>query len=224
MAFRSTVAVPGGSAPGPGAGNDPAGVARNGKLLRIIFETATDPANPATINRQLLEATILVNNWVEVRELNLQQFIGPSTGSCTGLTTDLNILYTTDHEVMRNWNLSITTAASVTVPALPDGVGPRGGFGNLIALPLQSEPRKRGNSVFVDVQCEPYADQWAFLSNVQRLATTSVEQIVRDASQCGRIVGVRLVCEDDAGDEPWNASPSRMGKIAIAGPLPKCPG
>jgi len=98
---------------------------------------------------------------------------------------------------------------------------PQGGFGNLIAIPLQSEPRKRGNSVFVDVQCEPYADQWAFLSNVQRITTTTVEQIVRDASQCGRIVGVRLVCEDDAGDEPWNASPSRMGEIAIAGPLPK---
>ena len=89
MAFRSPVAVPGGTAPGPGAGNDPAGVARNGKLLRIIFETATDPANPATINRQLLEAIILVNNWVEVRELNLQQFIGPTTGSCTGLTSDI---------------------------------------------------------------------------------------------------------------------------------------
>ena len=99
---------------------------------------------------------------------------------------------------------------------------PQGGFGNLIALPLQSEPRKRGNSVFVDAQCEPYADQWAFLSTVQRIAATTVEQIVRDAGQCGRIVGVRLVCEEDAGDEPWNASPSRTGKVAIAGPLPKC--
>ena len=99
---------------------------------------------------------------------------------------------------------------------------PQGGFGNLIALPLQSEPRKHGNSVFVDPQSEPYADQWAFLSNVERIATTTVEQIVRDAGKCGRIVGVRLVCEDDAGDEPWNASPSRTGKIAIACPLPKC--
>ena len=41
---------------------------------------------------------------------------------------------------------------------------PQGGFGNLIALPLQKEPRKKGNSVFVDEQFEPHADQWAFLS------------------------------------------------------------
>ena len=37
---------------------------------------------------------------------------------------------------------------------------PRGGFGNLIALPLQLEPRKLGNSVFVDESFVPYADQW----------------------------------------------------------------
>jgi hypothetical protein len=31
---------------------------------------------------------------------------------------------------------------------------PRGGFGNLIALPLQYEARKRGNTVFLDEQLE----------------------------------------------------------------------
>src|SRR5690606_18907525 len=41
---------------------------------------------------------------------------------------------------------------------------PRGGFGNLVALPLQHEPRQQGNSVFVDESFEPYLDQWAFLS------------------------------------------------------------
>ncbi len=47
---------------------------------------------------------------------------------------------------------------------------PQGGFGNLIALPLQGEPRRRGNSVFVDMKWEPYTDQWQFLSSVQRMA------------------------------------------------------
>lgn len=98
---------------------------------------------------------------------------------------------------------------------------PQGGFGNLIALPLQSEARKHGNSVFVDACCEPYADQWAFLSDVQRIGASSVEQLVRDAAKRGRIVGVQLVCEEDDDDEPWNASPSRMEKVAITGPLPK---
>ena len=100
---------------------------------------------------------------------------------------------------------------------------PQGGFGNLIALPLQKEPRNKGNSVFVDAQSEPYADQWAFLGTVQRIAGATVEQIVRDAGQRGRIVGVRMVCEEDANDEPWNAPPSGTGsKLAMAGPLPKC--
>src|SRR5450759_1050078 len=45
---------------------------------------------------------------------------------------------------------------------------PKGGFGNLIALPLQHGPRENGNSVFVDDQLRPYDDQWAFLSSIKR--------------------------------------------------------
>ena len=41
---------------------------------------------------------------------------------------------------------------------------PRGGFGNLIALPLQKKPREQGNSLFLDENLVPYQDQWAFLS------------------------------------------------------------
>lgn len=132
MGFRSYVAEPGGSAPGPGAGNDPTLVQKNGNILRVIFENATDPSNPTTYNRQILEAHILVNNWIEVRQLDLQQFIGGSSGSCTGLTSDLNILYTADHELMRDWRITISSAASFTVPPppLPSGTTPRGGFGN----------------------------------------------------------------------------------------------
>ena len=42
---------------------------------------------------------------------------------------------------------------------------PAGGFGNLIALPLQSRPRENGNSVFLDDDFHPYEDQWAYLSD-----------------------------------------------------------
>jgi hypothetical protein len=45
---------------------------------------------------------------------------------------------------------------------------PIGGFGNLIALPLQRRAREAGNSVFVDEKLAPYADQWAFLSALKR--------------------------------------------------------
>ena len=43
---------------------------------------------------------------------------------------------------------------------------PKGGFGNLIALPLQKKPRERDNSIFVDHNLMPYPDQWYFLSLV----------------------------------------------------------
>jgi len=38
---------------------------------------------------------------------------------------------------------------------------PKGGFGNLIALPLQREARARSNSVFVGASFTAYEDQWA---------------------------------------------------------------
>ena len=40
---------------------------------------------------------------------------------------------------------------------------PKGGFGNLIALPLQKNPRDSGFTEFLDDEMRPYADQWAFL-------------------------------------------------------------
>ena len=69
---------------------------------------------------------------------------------------------------------------------------PQGGFGNLIALPLQKEPRIVGNSVFVDEEGRPHADQWAFLSSIQRITMSTVDQIVRNAGRRGRVVGVRM--------------------------------
>ncbi len=69
---------------------------------------------------------------------------------------------------------------------------PHGGFGNLIALPLQKQAREKGNSVFVDDQLMPYADQWAFLSTIRTLNRPAVEKIVAEAERRGHIVGVRL--------------------------------
>ncbi len=52
---------------------------------------------------------------------------------------------------------------------------PHGGFGNLIALPLQKHARGDGNSVFLDEQGVPHRDQWAFLSTVQRIGRAHLE-------------------------------------------------
>ena len=51
---------------------------------------------------------------------------------------------------------------------------PKGGFGNLIALPLQRIPRKDGNSVFVDDDFNPWPDQWNFLSKVRLLSKSEL--------------------------------------------------
>lgn len=46
---------------------------------------------------------------------------------------------------------------------------PKGGFGNLIALPFQGQAQKAGNTLFVDEQFVPYPDQWAFLSTLHKV-------------------------------------------------------
>jgi len=99
---------------------------------------------------------------------------------------------------------------------------PRGGFGNLIALPLQKQARQRGNTVFLDQQLEPHADQWAFLASVRRMSRTQVEALVRDAESKGRIIGVRIALADEDDDNPWTAPPSRRRKEPpIPGRLPE---
>src|ERR1700722_19988217 len=97
---------------------------------------------------------------------------------------------------------------------------PAGGFGNLIALPLQNEPRHDGNSVFVDDELRPFDDQWGFLSSLRRMSRAEVSTIVARASAEGQILGVRLPLDDD-DVEPWTTSPSRQrAELRIVGEMP----
>lgn len=83
-----------------------------------------------------------------------------------------------------------------------------GGFGNLIALPLQRSPRENGNSVFLDEHFEPYADQWRLMSSIKRMSLMDVSILVDEAERRGQILGVRLPITDD-DEEPWFLPPSR---------------
>ena len=56
---------------------------------------------------------------------------------------------------------------------------PEGGFGNLVALPLQGQPRRKENSVFVDNDFLVYKDQWAFLYNLKKIQESTVDQLLR---------------------------------------------
>ena len=95
-----------------------------------------------------------------------------------------------------------------------------GGFGNLIALPLQGGPRESGNSVFLDDDLRPHGDQWGFLSALRRLTLAEAVAIVDEAARQGRIVGLSLPRETE-DEEPWTAPPSgRRPRPKITGPLP----
>ena len=98
---------------------------------------------------------------------------------------------------------------------------PRGGFGNLIALPLQKGAREKGNSVFVNEKLEPFEDQWAFLEGIERMSKAQVAAIVIEAEGRGRVIGVRMALPDDEGvAEPWKLTPSRRRESLPVGELP----
>ncbi len=97
---------------------------------------------------------------------------------------------------------------------------PRGGFGNLIALPLQYKARQVGNTVFVDDDFIPYPDQWGRLATVDRISTQRVQEIVRDATSGGRVVGLRIADSEDV-DEPWlRPNPRTHSWVREVGALP----
>ncbi|MDD4927808.1 MAG: hypothetical protein PHP85_00850 [Gallionella sp.] len=55
---------------------------------------------------------------------------------------------------------------------------PKGGFGNLIALPLQKKPRELGFSLFVDEHFLPSQDQWGYLASVRAISREALESAI----------------------------------------------
>src|SRR5450756_1555973 len=97
---------------------------------------------------------------------------------------------------------------------------PKGGFGNLIALPLQREPRDEGKSVFVDADFQPAPDQWRLLSGVMRMSTADVARALEKALDGADALGERIAL-DDGAEEPWTLPPSgRRAESLILGPFP----
>jgi len=94
---------------------------------------------------------------------------------------------------------------------------PKGGFGNLIALPLQKRARAQNNSVFVDESLEPHSDQWAFLASIQRMSPGDIEPAIIRAMGNRDPVGVAYV-EDEGDAEPWKGRDTRSHKLTC--PLP----
>ena len=84
---------------------------------------------------------------------------------------------------------------------------PKGGFGNLIALPLQGQARKKNNSSFVDENFVAYTDQWAYLSEIQKLSLLEVENLIRMYS---RGDGLGVLCTDSDETKPWEKQPKAV--------------
>ncbi|MGE5606834.1 MAG: TOTE conflict system archaeo-eukaryotic primase domain-containing protein [Bacteroidota bacterium] len=98
---------------------------------------------------------------------------------------------------------------------------PQGGLGNLIALPLQQQPREQGNSVFLNEKFSSYEDQWAYLASLERIRPKTVNEIVDKAVIEGKVIGVSLLPEENDQDQPWNNTQTKKSLSAITGPFPK---
>nr|WP_319548788.1 DEAD/DEAH box helicase family protein [Desulfogranum marinum] len=100
---------------------------------------------------------------------------------------------------------------------------PKGGFGNLIALPLQKAPREKGNSVFLDGDFQPFPDQWAYLFSIEKFTPEKIEKLVSQAANEKSVLCIKgSTLEEDNAEDPWTQPPSGAQKLSTANyPVPK---
>lgn len=84
---------------------------------------------------------------------------------------------------------------------------PKGGFGNLIALPFQGQAQKDGNSLFVDDRFVPYPDQWAFLSSLPRITPEQLKECLQKLCRNGDMGELADATEKQV---PWRRKQSRQ--------------
>lgn len=92
---------------------------------------------------------------------------------------------------------------------------PKGGFGNLIALPLQKNARQHGCSVFVDDELRAYPDQWAFLASIQPMDIKDIEPAIVCATGHTHPLDITFVALEDE-QQPWK----NLGQQRLSCPMP----
>ena len=85
---------------------------------------------------------------------------------------------------------------------------PKGGFGSLIALPLQKSPREKDNSVFIDEHFNAYADQWNYLYNIRKYSHDEIESFIHELSPSGELGALRKTEENEEDEKPWEGRKS----------------
>lgn len=94
------------------------------------------------------------------------------------------------------------------------------GLGNLVALPLQGQALKLGNSAFIDENWNVYPNQWECLKEVKKLSLETVEERIKEWSAEG-ILGV-LSNEFEADTErtndtkPWEKTKHSLHKEDVS--------
>ena len=93
---------------------------------------------------------------------------------------------------------------------------PSGGFGNLIALPLQRAARNAGNTEFLDDRLEPHHDQWSYLASIPKITPHHLAELIADRDTDG-VLAVRL--GNDPSNPPWRPPRSLRDRLSET-PLP----
>ncbi|GHV72590.1 helicase [Bacteroidia bacterium] len=83
---------------------------------------------------------------------------------------------------------------------------PKGGFGNLIALPLQGGARKNGNSEFIDDDFQSYPDQWAYLASIKKITVDKIKKYFEElcnGNGLGELSNTEI--EEEKSPKPWES-------------------
>ncbi len=82
---------------------------------------------------------------------------------------------------------------------------PAGGLGNLIALPLQGQALKVGNSAFIDEHWNAYPDQWEVLLSKKKLSKEFIEDKIKEWSEGSLeiVANCKDIFESD-NEKPWD--------------------
>lgn len=97
---------------------------------------------------------------------------------------------------------------------------PKGGFGNLIASPLQGSRRKENKSIFLDDNLSPIKDQWDFLNNIRKLSFFEANVLVKQFVTHGEIIDIRDTQTNEEEADPWVTKILRSKIPIINEPLP----
>lgn len=90
---------------------------------------------------------------------------------------------------------------------------PKGGFGNLIALPLQKRARNQNNSIFIDNNLEPFDNPWDILVSCKKYSKSFIDNILSEFPS--NIIELPLPVMDEFDEKPWDKNFNEIKSIKV---------